>query len=181
LRQVALLRGINIGSRNRIAMPALREALAEAGYEDVETYVQSGNVVLSASEKPAALERSLERLIEQRFELAIPVVVRTRAQLAKAVGKNPLADVAHDPKRYQVAFLRSKLSREAADALGAAAIEPEQVVIDGLQIYSWHDAGVARSKLWAAIASKKLGVDATARNWTTVTTLLEMAGENRSI
>jgi uncharacterized protein (DUF1697 family) len=157
-------------------MPALRSALSDAGYEDVQTYVQSGNVVLATSEKPAALERSLERLIEERFELSIPVVVRTRAQLAKVVDRNPLADVAKDPKRYQVAFLRSKLPREAAGALEAAAIEPERVVIDGLEIYSWHDAGVARSKLWAAIASKKLGVDATARNWTTVTTLLEMTG-----
>ena len=109
------------------------------------------------------------------------MVVRTRAQLAKVVESNPLGDVAADPKRYQVAFLRSKLSREAVDALQEAATEPERVVIDGLEIYSWHDGGVARSKLWAAIASKKLGVDATARNWTTVTTLLEMAGENRQV
>jgi uncharacterized protein (DUF1697 family) len=92
------------------------------------------------------------------------------------VKNNPLGDVAADPKRYQVAFLRSKLTREAVDALQAATIEPERVVIDGLEIYSWHDAGVARSKLWAAIASKKLGVDATARNWTTVQRLLDMAG-----
>jgi uncharacterized protein (DUF1697 family) len=159
-------------------MPALRSALAEAGYEDVQTYVQSGNVVLATRQKPADLERSLERLIEERFELSIPVVVRTGAQLAKVVGKNPLGDVAADPKRYQVAFLRSKLSRDAVDALQAATIEPERLVIDGLEIYTWHDAGVARSKLWAAIASKKLGVDATARNWTTVTTLLEMASGN---
>ena len=162
-------------------MPALRSALADAGYEDVQTYVQSGNVVLSSGEKPAALERSLERLIEDRFKLSIPVVVRTRVQLAKVVDRNPLGDVAKDPKRYQVAFLRSKLTREAVDALQEAATEPERVVIDGLEIYSWHDGGVARSKLWAAIASKKLGVDATARNWTTVTTLLEMAGENRQV
>ena len=162
-------------------MPALRQALGEAGYEDVQTYVQSGNVVLSSGEKAGELERSLERLIEKRFELSIPVVVRTRAQLAKVVDKNPLGDVAKDPKRYQVAFLRSKLSREAVDALQAAASEPERVVIDGLEIYSWHDAGVARSKLWAAIASKKLGADATARNWTTVTTLLEMTGANSQV
>jgi uncharacterized protein (DUF1697 family) len=175
LRQVALLRGINIGSRNRIAMPALREALGDAGYEDVETYVQSGNVVLSAGEKAAALEGSLERLIEEHFGLAIPVVVRTRAQLARVVKLNPLGDVASDPKRYQVAFLRGKLPREAAEALNAAAVEPEQVVINGREVYAWHPDGVARSKLWATVASKRLGVDATARNWTTVTTLLEMA------
>jgi uncharacterized protein (DUF1697 family) len=175
LRQVALLRGINLGSHNRIAMPALREALDDAGYEDVETYVQSGNLVLSSSEKAAALEASLERLIKKHFQLTIPVVVRTRAQLAGVVKLNPLGDVASDPKRYQVAFLRSKLSSDAAKALNAAAIEPERVVIKGHEVYAWHPEGVARSKLWATVASKKLGVDATARNWTTVTTLLEMA------
>jgi uncharacterized protein (DUF1697 family) len=175
LRQVALLRGINLGSRNRIAMTALREALGDAGYEDVETYVQSGNIVLSAGEKAAALEDSLERLIEEHFALAIPVVVRTRAQLARVVKLNPLGDVASDPKRYQVAFLRGKLPREAVEALKAVAIEPERVVIDGREVYAWHPDGVARSKLWAALASKKLGIDATARNWTTVATLLEMA------
>ncbi|HTX47178.1 MAG TPA: DUF1697 domain-containing protein [Solirubrobacteraceae bacterium] len=174
MRQVALLRGINIGSRNRIAMPALREALGDAGYKDVETYVQSGNVVLSPGERAAALEGSLERLIEEHFGLAIPVVVRTRAQLARVVKLNPLGDVASDPKRYQVAFLRGKLPREAAEALNVAAAEPERVVIDGREVYAWHPDGVARSKLWAALASKKLGIDATARNWTTVATLLEM-------
>jgi uncharacterized protein (DUF1697 family) len=174
LRQVALLRGINLGSRNRIAMPALREVLCDAGYKDVETYVQSGNVVLSADEKAAALEGSLERLIEEHFGLAIPVVVRTRAQLARVVKLNPLGDVASDPKRYQVAFLRGKLPREAAEALNVVATESERVVIDGREVYAWHPDGVARSKLWAALASKKLGIDATARNWTTVATLLEM-------
>jgi uncharacterized protein (DUF1697 family) len=175
LRQVALLRGINLGSRNRIAMPALREALGEAGYEDVETYVQSGNVVLSASEKGAALERTLQHLIVERFGLSVPVVVRTRVQLARVVDLNPLADIATEPKRYQVCCLRSKLKPAVVKMLHEATLEPEQVVVDGREIYSWHAEGVARSKLWAAVASKKLGVDGTARNWTTVTTLLEMA------
>ena len=175
MRQVALLRGINIGSRNRIAMPALREVLGDAGYEDVETYVQSGNVVLSAGEKAAALEGSLELLIEERFGLAIPVVVRTRAQLARVIKLNPLGDVASDPKRYQVAFLRGKLPREAAEALNVAAAEPERVVIDGREVYAWHPDGVARSKLWNALAGQGLGVTATARNWSTVLKLCEMA------
>lgn len=181
MRQVALLRGINIGPRNRIAMPALREALSEAGYQDVETYVQSGNVVLGSEGDAVDLERSLERLIEERFGLSVPVIVRSAAELARVVELNPLADVASDPKRYQVAFLRSALPEEAAAVLHAAAIEPERVVIDGHEIYAWHPEGIARSKLWSTIASKRLGVDATARNWTTVTTLLEMAQDVRSV
>jgi uncharacterized protein (DUF1697 family) len=173
--QIVLLRGINIGSRNRIAMPELREALAEAGFEDVKTYVQSGNIVLISKSKPEATARKVGRLIRDRFDLDIAVVARTAAELARVVKKNPLGDVAKDPKRYQVSFLAEKLKRETQRELEAAAVEQERVVFDGREIYAWHPAGVARSKLWAALASNKLAVDATARNWTTVTKLLEMA------
>jgi uncharacterized protein (DUF1697 family) len=173
--QIVLLRGINIGPRNRIAMLELREALAEAGFEDIRTYVQSGNVVLSAPGKPGATGRKVERLIAERFGLEIAVVVRTKAELARVVKKNPLAKVAKDPKRYQVSFLDGRLDAATVKKLQAAAAGDEQLVVDGRELYAWHDAGVARSKLWAAVAGKDLGVTATARNWTTVTKLLELA------
>jgi uncharacterized protein (DUF1697 family) len=175
--QIVLLRGINIGPRNRIAMPELREALEEAGFEGVRTYVQSGNVVLSSKSTPAETARRVERLIRDRFGLEIAVVVRTRAELARVVKKNPLGKVARDPKRHQVSFLAERLDGETKQKLAATALEQERVVFDGREIYAWHPAGVARSKLWAALAGKQLGVDATARNWTTVTKLLELADE----
>ncbi|HUH20448.1 MAG TPA: DUF1697 domain-containing protein, partial [Gaiellaceae bacterium] len=78
-RYVALLRGINLGPRNRVAMPALRDALEEAGFDDVKTYVQSGNVVLGSRAKPETVRRKVEQVIADRFGLEIPVVVRTRA------------------------------------------------------------------------------------------------------
>ena len=80
-RQIVLLRGINLGSRNRIAMPELREALAGAGFEDVQTYLQSGNVVLSSDASPEQVAREAERQIAKRFGLDIAVVVRTRDEL----------------------------------------------------------------------------------------------------
>jgi uncharacterized protein (DUF1697 family) len=156
-------------------MPELREALAEAGFEDIRTYVQSGNVVLSAPGEPGATGRKVERLIAERFGLEIAVVVRTKAELARVVKKNPLAKVARDPKRYQVSFLDGRLDAATVKKLQAAAAGDEQLVVDGRELYAWHDAGVARSKLWAALAGKGLGVTATARNWTTVTKLLELA------
>ena len=174
-RQIVLLRGINIGSRNRIAMPELREALEDAGFEDVQTYVQSGNVLLSTKSKPEQTARKAERLIKSRFGLEIAAVVRTRAELARVVKKNPLADVAKEPKRYQVSFLDGKLPGEVVRKLEAAAADAERFVVDGREIYAWHPAGVARSKLWALLAGRNLGVTATARNWTTVTALLELA------
>jgi uncharacterized protein (DUF1697 family) len=176
-RRIALLRGINLGPRNRIAMPELREALTEAGYQNVRTYVQSGNIVLDSDQKPAALERACERLIEERFGLEIQVVVRTRDELAEVVERNPLGDVATDPKRYQVSFLAEPLDPERVEQLNAVAADSERLVAAGRELYAWHPDGVARSKLWARLAGTGLKVKATARNWNTVETLLRMASE----
>ena len=173
-RYIALLRGINLGPRNRIAMPELREALEEAGFEDVKTYVQSGNVVLGSRAKPEAVRRKIEHAIAERFDLEIPVVVRTRAELAAVVKRNPLGKVVTEPKRYQVSFLDGPLPAESKRKLEQARVESERFVVHGREIYAWHPAGVARSKLWAALAGRGLGVTATARNWTTVTKLLEL-------
>jgi uncharacterized protein (DUF1697 family) len=170
-----LLRGINLGSRNRIAMPALREAFADAGFEDVQTYLQSGNVVLSSGAAPKTVARKCETVISDRFALEIAVVVRTRAELAAIVRRNPLGDVANDPKRYQVSFLDRKPAAEVVRKLEALAAGGERLVASGRELYAWHPKGVARSKLWAALAGRGLGVTATARNWTTVTKLLELA------
>jgi uncharacterized protein (DUF1697 family) len=174
-RRIALLRGINLGPRNRIAMPALREALAEAGYGDVRTYVQSGNVVLDSDEAPDALERELEALISRAFELEIPVIVRTGEELGEVVARNPLAEVANDPKRYQVSFLGAPLDPARIEELNAVAADSERLVAAERELYAWHPDGVARSKLWARLAGKGLKVKSTARNWTTVEALLEMA------
>ncbi len=172
---VAMLRGINLGGRRRVPMADLRALLTEAGYEDVRTYVQSGNIVLRSPAEPAAVERELQTLISERFGFDVPVVVRSRAQLAAVVKADLLGDMADDPKRYQVSFLDRKPSAEAIARLQERAVGDERVIARGREIYAWHPAGVARSKLWNALAGTGLGVTATARNWTTVTKLLEMA------
>jgi uncharacterized protein (DUF1697 family) len=178
VQQVIMLRGINLGPTRRVPMAELRALFGEAGYSDVRTYVQSGNVVLESTAKPAELEREAATLISERFGFAVPVVVRTRRQLAAVVELDPLGEVADNPKRYQVSFLSAKPAPEVVKALQAAAVGDERVVAHGREIYAWHPDGVARSKLWNALAGKGLGpgVTATARNWTTVKTLLEMAG-----
>jgi uncharacterized protein (DUF1697 family) len=178
VQQVIMLRGINIGPARRVPMAELRSLFGDAGYSDVRTYVQSGNVVLDSSAKPSELEREAATLISERFGFDVPVVVRTRRELAAVVKLNPLGDVADNPKRYQVSFLSAKPAPDVIETLEAAAAGDERVVAHGREIYAWHPDGVARSKLWNSLAGKGLGpgVVATARNWTTVTTLLEMAG-----
>jgi uncharacterized protein (DUF1697 family) len=174
-RQVVLLRGINLGPNKRVPMAELRELFTDAGFADVRTYVQSGNVVLTSDVAAAELEQRTERLIAERFGFEVPVVSRTRDELARVVERNPLRDVAEDPKRYQVSFLSAELADDVVERLAAAAAPSERFVADGRELYAWHPAGVARSKLWTQLAGAGLGVKATARNWRTVETLLEMA------
>jgi uncharacterized protein (DUF1697 family) len=176
VRHVLLLRGINLGPNRRVPMAELRALFGDAGYGDVRTYVQSGNIVVSSEAAPDALERAAAELISERFGFDVPVVARTRDELAAVVSANPLGDVADNPKRYQVSFLQAPLRDEVAERVRALVVEPEALVIAGREIYAWHPAGVARSKLWNGLAGQGLGVTATARNWTTVTTLLAMAG-----
>jgi uncharacterized protein (DUF1697 family) len=176
-RLIVLLRGVNLGSTNRVPMPKLRTALEEAGFEAVATYVQSGNVVLTSGDSVAKVARALERLIRKEFGPEIPVVVRTRTQLAKVVERNPLGKVAKNPKRYQVSFLETKPTREVVRRVEEAAVPPEQVVAIGREIYAWHPDSIGRSRLWTLLAGQRLGITATARNWTTVTKLLSLAQE----
>ena len=178
MRQIVLLRGINLGPRNRIAMPQLRKLLETAGFDDVRTYVQSGNIVLSTRRRPESTAVACEKLIGDELGLDIPVVVRTRDELAEIVRRDPLGDVADDPKRYQVSFLDGEPDPKAIEKLAAAAAGGERIEAIGREIYAWHPDGIARSKMWAALAGKGIGVKATARNWTTVTTLLHMAEDD---
>jgi uncharacterized protein (DUF1697 family) len=174
-RQIVLLRGINIGSR-RISMPDLRALLSKAGFEEVKTYVQSGNVVLRSELGEQGLARECERLLSGRFGFEVPVIVRSRDELAEVVARNPLRDVAINPKRYQVSFLAQEPKTEIVERLAALAKPEEKLVAIGRELYGWHPEGVARSKLWGRLASADgVGTVATARNWTTVTTLLAMA------
>jgi len=172
-----MLRGINLGPSRRVPMAELRALFSDAGYESVRTYVQSGNVVLATGAAPAELEQQAKRLISERFGFDVPVVARTRDELAAVIELNPLGDVADDPKRYQVSFLSAALDAEAVERLQELAAESERFAAEGRELYAWHPEGVARSKLSNALAGKGLRVTATARNFKTVRALLEIADE----
>jgi uncharacterized protein (DUF1697 family) len=175
---IVLLRGINLGARNRVPMGDLREHLSGLGYEDVRTLLQSGNVVLHADVAPERLAREIESEVEARFAVKSPVVVRTREQLAAVVALDPLRNVVENDKLYQVSFLSAEPSVEAIEKLGGADVEPERFVHVGREIYAWHPKGIHSSPLARLLSDKRLGVTATARNWSTTVKLLELARDH---
>lgn len=156
-------------------MGPLRENLRAAGYTDVRTYLQSGNVVLTSDQRPESLATGLHELVREEFGLDIDVVVRSRDELADIIARDPFGDLADDPKRYQVSLLAADPDPRAAMHVAGADVAPERVVISGWEIYAWHPHGLQRSKLAAMLTPQRLGTVVTARNWNTVTALLDMA------
>jgi uncharacterized protein (DUF1697 family) len=177
IRYVALLRGINVGPHKRIAMADLRALLAGLGYGEVQTLLQSGNAVFAAEGSPEQVTHELKDKIATELGMEVEIVVRTRDELASVVERDPLGDVAGDPKRYQVSFLSAEPKPEVARELAALDFAPEQCVFSGREIYAWHPDGIHSSKLAKQLSDRRLGVTATARNWNTVVKLLAMMGD----
>ena len=172
--RIALLRGINIGPRQRVSMPDLRALIEGLGYTDVETLVQSGNVIFTSRAAPATLEKKLEQEIEQQLGVDPAVVVRTRDELAAAIEANPFK-VPQNPKDLHVTFLSGAPDNDAVKKLETADFPPDELRFAGREIYILYADGMGRSELAKQLGRAKLGVAATDRNWNTVTKLLEMA------
>ena len=119
-RRIVLLRGINLAGRRRVGMADLRQLLGDLGYADVRTHLQSGNVVLTSGEAAARLQKRLVRELTDGLGFDVEVIVRTRAELARVVARNPLASVANDPARLLVTFLPTKPSAAIVRELQAA-------------------------------------------------------------
>jgi uncharacterized protein (DUF1697 family) len=171
---VALLRGINLGSKRRIAMAELRAALEGAGFENVRTLLQSGNVVLDSPDPPDAVARAIEATIAERFGLDVDVIVRTGPELAETVAGSPFANVASDGSRYFVIFLPSAPEAAALRELEAQDFEPDRFSVRGREIYAWCPNGMRDSRLMRALGDPRLAPTGTVRNWNTVTKLLAM-------
>jgi len=181
---VALLRGINVGGRNKVAMADLRRVVASLGHTDVATYIQSGNVVFTAAETdPDALAAALERAIANALGVRPRVVVLSRAELAQAVADNPYADEP-DPKAVHAIFLPARPPSDLVDGVAAVQRQAAQkggrdtAQVVGRTLYLHTPDGYGRSELAALLSRGRGGTSAaaagTARNWATVTTLLAL-------
>ena len=166
---VALLRGINVGGRGRVAMADLRELVASLGYEDVATYVQSGNVVFTGESVDAA---ALEAAIEKGLGVSSAVVMLRREELERVVADNPWPDE-KDGKHLHVIFTAGEPDAGVVSAAQEKASGGDEARIVNGTLYMHTPNGLGRSKL-AAELSRKGPEDGTARNWTTVTKLLAM-------
>src|SRR3954470_13833515 len=147
-RYVALLRGINVGKARQVGMPRLAEVLTARGHANVRTHLRSGNVVLDSPFAESELVADLEKAIEEEFGYAVPVVVRTGAELADVIAGDPFASLATDPARYLVTFLPEPPARDKVTALPPVE-DGGEYLVRGRELYLWLPEGIANTPLAA--------------------------------
>jgi uncharacterized protein (DUF1697 family) len=167
---VALLRGINVGGKNKVSMADLRALIESLGHTGVSTYIQSGNVVFTSAK--AVAPATVEAAIKAEFALEIAVVVRTPTELAKVVKANPFAR--EDLSKVHVGFMARKPAAAVVAKIDATRFEPEAFAVHGAELYLYLPNGMGRSKL-PDFVGRQLKVPTTVRNWNTVLKLLELA------
>ncbi len=171
---VVLLRGINVGPNKRMKMADLRAMCEDGGYGHVSTYIQSGNVLLTSASSEVQIVADLEERILARFGFDVSVVVRTEAEVAAAIGANPYPDEV-DPTKLVLAFMASAPPPRAFASIDPAAFAPETFTLVGRDLYLHLPNGQGRAKLTAPHLAQTKTIPTTARNWKSVTTLLELA------
>ncbi|RAP77779.1 DUF1697 domain-containing protein [Paenibacillus montanisoli] len=179
---IALLRGINVGGKNKIKMADLREALGTIGLTRVQTYIQSGNILFESEEREPALRERIEGLIERQFGLSIKVVMRTAEEMAAIAAGCPFSDeqiaaaeASSEGECLYVSMLLEAPPTERVEKLQGYAAADERFVVSGRDIYLLFGQSIRNSKL--AVQVDKLNVPSTVRNWNTVNKLLAMAQE----
>jgi uncharacterized protein (DUF1697 family) len=174
---VAMLRSVNLPSHQKVNMQALKTLCTALGLRDVQTYIQSGNLVFrDDKEDPVALARRLEDAMEASFGFRPAVIVRTASELRKVIAKNPFAgrkEVA--PNKLLVVFMNSAPTKQAREKLLAIPCDPEELHINGREVYIYYPDGMARPKIPLIRMEKALQCSSTGRNWNTVNKLLVMA------
>lgn len=174
MKYAAFLRGINVGGRTSIKMERLREVFAGLGFENVKTYIQSGNVVFETAETDdTKLAAKIEAAVEKEF-FKTPVMVRSIDEIKDAVENNPFAGEEFEDKLFHIVFLAEKLSDEKAAMLLSNNRESENFAVRNREVYCLLRDGVADSLLGKKYIDNKLKMPATARNWRTINKILEL-------
>lgn len=172
---VALLRGINVTGTNKIPMADLRSHCAGLGWKEVRTYIQSGNVIFAAEESAPKLEALLEKEIEERFDLKIPVIVRSAGEWPKLVAGNPFAEAAEkELNRLMLLLSKKPPAKAAAEAIQERAKAGERVTRVGDSPWIHFPGGAGTSKLSPSLIDRLVGSPTTSRNYRTVLKLQEI-------
>jgi len=172
---IALFRGINVGGRHALPMKELKLVLEKNGCVDVRTYIQSGNVIFrSAMSDAAGLAKRLTAAVSRSHGFEPRVLVLTRGELESAAASNPFPEAGQNPTSLHLFFLAERPKQPDLTSFEAVKAKDERFALKGRIFYLHTPAGFGTSKL-AQRAERLLGVEATARNWRTVTTLVELA------
>ncbi len=176
MKHLILLRGINVSGHNMIKMDALKKALEEIGFQNVVTYIQSGNVFVETDEESGfSVGFKIKQEIYKTFGHEVPVIVVSKSDLEWSFKNNPfLKQKDVDTKKLYVAFISKELSSSAINELKISQFKPDEAVIEGNRIFIKYDIGAGKTRLDQKYIEKKLNVTATIRNWNSVTKLLEM-------
>jgi uncharacterized protein (DUF1697 family) len=174
---ISLLRGVNLGGHRKVKMDDLRALYESLGFENVQTYINSGNVIFKTSGRDMVrLRKRIEDAIESACGFRSDVVLRTPADLQGVIARNPFAArPGIDGSRLAIHFLGADPSAAAREQVRAIDAAPEELLIDGRELYIYYTNGMARPKLSLALVEKTLKTSGTSRNWNTVRKLLEMA------
>ena len=175
-KHLALLRGINVSGHNMIKMDTLKSLLETLGYQNIETYIQSGNVFLETTEEnPNSIGFAIKQEIFKQLGFDVPVIVISKPDLEKCLTNNPFFKEKNiDTKKLYVAFISKELNNNALNDLKISQFKPDEAFIDGNRIYMKLETGAGSTKLTQKYIEKKLNLTATVRNWNTVNKLLEM-------
>ncbi len=176
---IALLRGINVSGQKLIKMADLRTHLAELKFKNIQTYIQSGNIVFeSESMSSNVLETVIHDKIQEKYGFEVPTLVKTPGDFIEAIKKNPFAKEAEaEPKHVFITFLSDIPDPSKVEKLKEVDYSPERYVIDGDMIFFFSPNGYGRAKMNNNFFENKLKIDATTRNWKTVNVLLEMSSQ----
>lgn len=176
---LALLRGVNVSGHNMIKMEALKTTLEAIGFQNVQTYIQSGNVFVDTEEENASkVGFVIKQEIFKVFGHEVPIVVVNKEDLAVCFINNPYfkeKDV--DTKKLYVAFVSTTLKSENINDLKVSQFKPDEASIDGNKIYIKYAVGAGKTRFDQKYIEKKLNVIATIRNWNSVTQLLKIYEE----
>lgn len=175
MKYIAILRGINVGGRRKVRMEDLRGFMEEVGFTEVQTYIQSGNIVFEdpLSRSDEEITGLIEKLISDHYYFEVPVIVWSTRELQEAINENPYArDYAVE--RLHLTFLKKEPSTEALNEIEVYDFPPDLYMISGKKVFIYCDGKYSDSKLTNKFFEDKLKVSATTRNWKTVQKLGDM-------